>query len=141
MNINQLKLEIHDNYKNDEKVTTTFRAVNDSDVINKPYLDEKVSKKDGHLSFLKKHYAEILLLYNKQSAGKTLIRKVVKTTIQILYDKGLFDSFPEADKVSKNFIFVTRRRADLEKANVDIQYDFFPKYILQIKATSNINIR
>ena len=41
MNINQLKLEIHDSYKKDEKLKTNFESVNDEDVINKAYLDEK----------------------------------------------------------------------------------------------------
>ena len=41
LNINQLKLEIHDIYKADEKKTTNFEAVDDKDVINKAYLDSK----------------------------------------------------------------------------------------------------
>ena len=41
LNINQLKLEVHDSYKKDEKITTNFEAVNDEDVVNKGYLDEK----------------------------------------------------------------------------------------------------
>ena len=41
----------------------------------------------------------------------------MKTTFQILYDKGLFDAFPNADKVIKDFLFVTRRRADLKEVN------------------------
>ena len=36
----QLKLEVHDTYKKDEKKTTTFERTDDSDVINKGYLDE-----------------------------------------------------------------------------------------------------
>ena len=48
-NINQLKLEVHDTYKKNEKITTTFEAVNDEDVINKGFLDEKLLKIDGHL--------------------------------------------------------------------------------------------
>ena len=41
LNINQLKLEVHDTYKNDEKLTTNFETVNNEDVINKGYLDSK----------------------------------------------------------------------------------------------------
>ena len=41
LNINQLKLEVHDTYKKDEKITANFEAVDDLDVINKGYLDEK----------------------------------------------------------------------------------------------------
>ena len=40
LKINQLKLEVHDTYKKDEKITTNFEAVNDEDVINKAYIDE-----------------------------------------------------------------------------------------------------
>ena len=35
LNINQLKLELHDTYKKDRKLTTNFEPVNDEDVINK----------------------------------------------------------------------------------------------------------
>ena len=42
ININQIKLEVHDSYKKDEKITTDFRATDDSDVINKAYLDENL---------------------------------------------------------------------------------------------------
>ena len=47
LNISQLKLEVHDTYKKDEKLTN-FEPVDDSDVINKAYLDEKLLKIDGH---------------------------------------------------------------------------------------------
>ena len=45
LNINQLKLEVHDTYKKDEKVTTSFEPSNNKDVINKAYLEEKLFKK------------------------------------------------------------------------------------------------
>ena len=51
LNINNLKLEVHDAYKKDEKLTTNFEHIDDSDVINKGYLDSKLLKIDGHLSF------------------------------------------------------------------------------------------
>ena len=63
--INQLKLEVHDTYKKDEKLKTNFEPVDDSDVINKGYLDEKLLKKVGHLSKLEKDYNEFMLQYNK----------------------------------------------------------------------------
>ena len=50
LNINQLKLGVHDTYEKDEKITTKFEPVNDEDVINKAYLDEKLKKIDGHIS-------------------------------------------------------------------------------------------
>ena len=48
LNINQLKLEVHDTYKKDEKITTNFEAVNNEDVINKSFLDEKLLEIKGH---------------------------------------------------------------------------------------------
>ena len=45
-----------------------------------------------------------------------LIHRAVKTTDQILYGKGLFDSFSNADVVLNGFLFVTRRRGDLEES-------------------------
>ena len=121
LNINQLKLEVHDTYKKDEKLTTNFEPSNNEDVINKAYLDKKLSKIDGHLSFLGKDYNEFKLQYNKQSVEDILIQRAVTTTIQLLYDKGLFDNFQNADKVSEDFSFTTRLRGDLEEVNDDIQ--------------------
>ena len=67
LKINQLKLEVHDTYKKDENLTTNFEPSNNEDVINKAYLDEKLSKIDSHLSFLEKDYNEFKLQYNKQN--------------------------------------------------------------------------
>ena len=47
MNIIRLKLEVHDTFKKDEKTTTFFERVNDSDVINEAYLDGKLKKIKG----------------------------------------------------------------------------------------------
>ena len=33
------------------------------------------------------------------------------------YYKGLFDNYANADKVLEDFLFVTRRRGDLEEVN------------------------
>ena len=113
LNMNQLKLELHDTYKKDEKITTNFEAVDNEDVINKGYLDEKLIKINGHLSKLEKDYNEFRLQYNEQNVEDNSIQRAVKTTIQILYDKGLFDNFQNADKVLEDFLFTTRRRGDL----------------------------
>ena len=80
-------------------------------------------KIDGHLSKLGKDFNEFKLQYNKQSVEDILIQRAVKKTIQILYDKGLFDNFQNADKVLEDFLFKTRRREDLsEQINeTDIQ--------------------
>ena len=45
LNINNLKLEVHDTFKKDEKLTTNFTPVDNEDVINKGYPDEKLIKK------------------------------------------------------------------------------------------------
>ena len=123
LNINQLKLEVHDTYKKDEKIKTNFEPVDNEDVINKGYLDSKLLKIDGHLSKLEKDFNEFKLQYNKQSVEEILVQRAVKTTIQILYDKGLFDNYANADKVLEEFLFVTRRRGDLSDQinDTDIQ--------------------
>ena len=122
LNINQLKLEVHDTYKKDEKITTNFEPNDNEDVINKGYLDEKLIKIDGHLSKLEKDFNEFKLQYNKQNVEDVLIQRAVKTTMQILYDKGLFDNYANADKVLEDFLFTTRRRGDLDKVNdTDVQ--------------------
>ena len=116
-NISQLKLEVHDTYKKDERITTNFKPVDNEDVINKSYLDEKLIKINGHLSNLEKDYSEFKLQYNKQNVEDILIQRAVKTTIQILYDKGLFANYANADKVLEDFLFTTRRRPDLSEEN------------------------
>ena len=81
-------------------------------------------KINGHLSLLEKDYNEFKLQYNKQSVEDILIQRAVKTTIQILYDKGLFENYAIADKVLEDFLFTIRRRGDLsEQVNdTDIQW-------------------
>ena len=116
-NIIELKLEVHDTYKKDEKLTTNFDAVDNSDVINKGYLDEKLRKINGHLSKLEKDYNEFIKQYDKQAVEDILVQRAVKTTIQILYDKGLFDNYDNAGKVLEDFLFTTRRRGDLTEEN------------------------
>ena len=74
-------------------------------------------KINGHLSNLEKDYNEFKLQYNKQSVEDILIQRAVKTTIQTLYDKGLFDNYANADKVVEYFLFTTRRRGDLSEDN------------------------
>ena len=101
LNFNQLKLEVHYTYKKDQK-NKNFEAVNDEDVVNKAYLDEKKSKTDGHLSFFEKHYKEFKLQYNKQSIEVILIQRAVTTTGQKLYNKRLFDTFQNGNEVLKD---------------------------------------
>ena len=117
LNNNQLKLEVHDTYKKDQKITTNFEAVDDEDVINKGYLVSKLLKIDGHLSKLEKDYNDFKLQYNKQNVQDNLFQRAVKTTIQILYCKGFFDNYANADKVLEDFFFTTRRRDNLSEDN------------------------
>ena len=120
LNINHLKLEVHDTYKKDEKTTTNFEAVNHEDVTNKAYLDKKLLKINVHLSKIEKDYNECELKYNKQSVEEAFVQRVVKIKLQILYDKGLFDNDAKADEISEDFLFTTRRR-DLERVNDEVQ--------------------
>ena len=72
------------------------------------------------MSFLGKDYNEFKLQYNKQSMEDILIQRAVKTTVQILSDKSLFDNYANADKVLEDFLFTTRRRGDLEEITADV---------------------
>ena len=102
--INQIKLEVKDTNKKDEKITTNSEADEYVDVINKGYLDKKLLKINGHISLLEKSYNEFLLNYNKQSVEEIFIQRAVKTIIQFLYDKSLFHAFLNADIVLKGFL-------------------------------------
>ena len=74
------------------------------------------------MSKLEKDYNEFKKQNNKQSVEDILIQGAVKAAIQILYNKGLFDNYANADKVLEDFLFTTRRRGDLsEQVNDDIQ--------------------
>ena len=122
LNINQLKLEVHETYKKDEKITTNFEASNNEDVVNKGYLDEKLLKIESHISYFEKDYNEFKLQYNKQSVEDISIQGAVRTTVQLLCDKGLFDNYANAYKVLEDFLFVIRCRDDLsEQVNDDIE--------------------
>ena len=56
LKIKQSKLEVKDTYKKNEKLTTKFEPTDDSDVINKLYLDEKLKKIEGHTSYIENDY-------------------------------------------------------------------------------------
>ena len=64
LNINQLKLEMYDTYKKDEKITANFEAVDDSDVINKADVDDKLKNIDGHITYIENDYNEFKKQYN-----------------------------------------------------------------------------
>ena len=93
LNINQLKLQVHDSYRKDEKKTTDFEPTDNSDVANKGYLNGKLLKINSHLPLLEKDYNEFILQHNKQSEEEILIQRAVKTAIRILYDKAFLIIF------------------------------------------------
>ena len=47
--LNQIKIEVIDTYKKDEKIPTKFETPNDEDVRNKGYLDKNSSKVEAHI--------------------------------------------------------------------------------------------
>ena len=75
------------------KKTTNFETTKPEDVVNKTFLDKNLSKLEGNISYNQKEYNEYKILSSKESVEEVVIRKVVKATIQILYDKVLFDNF------------------------------------------------
>ena len=54
MNPNQLKLKVNVTNKKDEKITTNFEPTNIDGVLKRTYLDKKLSKSEGHLSYKEK---------------------------------------------------------------------------------------
>ena len=109
-------------------MTTNFELPYDEDVINEAYLDKKIQKRGSFIDFRKKQ--EFKARNNKQSVEEVLTQRVVKTTMQILYDKGLFDNcnHGNAYEVLEDFMFDERRTPDLEEVNNDndvIQYNLF----------------
>ena len=66
---------------------------------------------------MEKDFNEFKLQYTKQNIEEILIQRAVKTTIQVLYDKVLFDNYANADKVLEDFLFTSRRRGDLSEDN------------------------
>ena len=88
--------------------------------MNKTYLDTKLRKIEGQMSYMEKDYNNFKLHNNKQPVYEILNESAVKTTIQTLYDKGLFDNYDNADEVLKDYLLFEvdeRRRPDLEKLN------------------------
>ena len=96
--------------KRDEKITTNFEPNINEDLTNKGYLDEKLLKINSKISSLENDYNECKLQYNKQSVEEVLVQRAVKTTIQLLYDKDLFDNYANGDKVSEGFFIYNNTR-------------------------------
>ena len=128
INTYQLELKVYDTYERDEKITTKLEAYNLQDAIDKTYWVGKIFETDSHISVLEKDYNKFILLSNKQSIEEFLIQRGVKTTKQLLWGKKLFDSSPNAEKFSKDFLFVTRPRPNLEEV-----YDIFQRFCSQLQ--------
>ena len=107
--------------KRDEKITTEFEALSGEDLINKTYLHTKTSKIVSQLSIIEKEYE--YNFRNEKQSEQNLIVRVVKTTVEKLYDKGLIDNYDIADEVLKNYLLFDevneRYRPDLEELGED----------------------
>ena len=121
MNIDQIKLEVQDTYKKDEKKTTDFEAVDDKYVINKAYLDEKLKKIEEHISYIEKDYNKFILQYNKQSLEGILIQRAVKQRYKYFMIRDYLIIFKMVIRFLEDFLFATRRRGDLEEVNDNVQ--------------------
>ena len=109
-------------YKKNEKITAKFETSDNTNVINKACLIKSLSKIEVRISYIKKDYNEIKLHNSKQSIEEFLIERAVITTIQILFDKGLFDEYDIEDEVLQPFFLIElnqRRRPDLNPINND----------------------
>ena len=91
--------------KNEKKKQTNFEHSKKTDVANKAYLDknfsgvfEHQSCKERTFNHFKKHSNE------KQPENEDLIEKAVETTLQLLYDKGLFDNYNNANEILKVYL-------------------------------------
>ena len=112
INLSQIKLKVNVTYKKDETITTKFEPSNIEVVMNKAHLDTELSNIEGHLSIKKKDYNEHKLHDDKQSEG-VFIEKAVKTTIQIFYDKGLFDNYENAEEILK-IVYLLKLTKDVD---------------------------
>ena len=114
INLNQSKLKVNDTYKKDEKLTTKFEPCYDKDVVSKTYIDTKLCKIAGQISFIEKVYIEFNLLSHIQSVEEILIERTAKTIIEILFDTGLFDNYDTAVEVLKVYLFFIRRMSKIK---------------------------
>ena len=109
--------------KINEKITTNSEPSNPEDFVSKACLDTNLSIIRGHISIKEKNNDEIELHSNKKSEVEFLFEKAVKTTVQKLHDKGLFDSYDNADGVLKDYLLTKvneRRRPDLDPLNDNV---------------------
>ena len=87
-NFNQSKLKANNTYMKYEKKTTNFEPHKIEVVVNKAYLETEISKKDGHLSIIKKDYNEYKLRNDKDAQTNSMKHEMVDTLLEIV--KKLF---------------------------------------------------
>ena len=61
----------------------------------------------------------------KEQSEESLIGRAVKSSIQKLYDKGLFENYVNADKKLKDCLRIERSRPILEELNEDVNQWFY----------------
>ena len=57
ININQIKMKVHDTYKEDGEITTTFEPSSDEDVLN--FIYTKTIKNGGSLIIIRKRLQRV----------------------------------------------------------------------------------
>ena len=77
INLNRRKLKVNDTYEKGEKLTAYIEAINDEDAVNKAYLETKLPKIEGQISYIEKDYNEFILHNNKHSVEEILIESAV----------------------------------------------------------------
>ena len=72
------------------------------------FLDGKIAEVIEPISYVEKEYIEFRDLSRsfKQTDEEDLIEGAMKTTIQKLYDKGLFSRYDNADEVLKDYLLI-----------------------------------
>ena len=88
-------------------------------VINKVCLDENLQELETLVSYKEKDCNEFELHNNKQSLEDLQYERTVGTSIQSLYDKGLFDKYSNGNayEVLKYYLLNERGRNGLEEVN------------------------
>ena len=122
-NLNQLRPKVNETCKEDEKITTNSKPTDNTDVINKGFLDEELYKVKDHISNIPQNYIDFEShVINEE---EILIERSVKTTFQIPYDVGFFGKYDIADDIIKDHLLFEvneRGRLDLEEVNDIIQW-------------------
>ena len=107
INLNQLKLEVDDTHKKDEKLTTIFEPHENEDVVNNAYINTEIFKVEAHLSLIEKIILNLnCIALKKQTNDEFLIGKAVKTTSQKLSSEELLDNYGNSDEVLKSYLFI-----------------------------------